>query len=101
MDASITYDGCYQAGKKVTFPVNVSSTMIESLNKKDVTFLEFNGNIGNQKIKYSISEYNPNKITGIYQSNNPDDTGSIDIYPSEKKKIDYGTRNGMSWCVIF
>ncbi len=99
VEASITYDGCYNNRKKVEFPIHISSTSVESLNKREVTFLEFKGNIGSQRIEYSISEYHPNRIVGIYSSYGPDDVGSVELTPTQKRKIDYGERES-SWCVI-
>lgn len=96
--ASISYEGCYNGGKKLTFPIQVSATEIESLNKRDVTYLEFHGNIGNQRIEYSISEYKTDRIIGIYKSYDPNDAGTIELVPTKEKRIDYGERP--TWCVI-
>jgi hypothetical protein len=100
IDAAIKYKTSYGKSNITRFPVIISPEMIESLNNKDVTFLEFFGKIGSREIKYSISEYNKDKITGIYLSHNPDDTGSIDLIPTEDKHIDYGDKKTNSWCTI-
>ena len=98
VNAIITYDGIYNSGKKVIFPITVTSTEIESLNKREVTYLEFVGYIGNQKIKYSISNYKSDKITGIYKSFKPNDVGNIELETTEDRKIDYGPKQSV--CVI-
>jgi len=100
VDALITYDGCYNSGKKISFPVNVISTEIKSLQKRDVTYLEFTGFIGNQKIEYSISEYKADRIVGIYKSYYPNDAGTIELKPTDERQIDMGVRSKSSWCVI-
>ena len=103
VDAVITYHGCYNSGKRVTFLIHVNSTSVETLNKQVVTYLEFVGYVGDQKIEYSISDYKPNRIIGIYKSYGPDDVGNIELYPTKNRRtIDYGTGNkqGSNWCVI-
>lgn len=100
VDAVITYDGCYNSGKKVSFPIKITSTEIETLHKREVTYLEFTGSIGDQKIEYSISQYTPNRIIGIYKSYDPHDAGSIELKSSEDHRVDHKVQKGNSWCVI-
>lgn len=104
-EATITYEGCYNFGNSDEIKLKIVSTMIEMLNKKEVTYLEFSGYIGSHRIEYSISEYSDNKIVGIYKSYNPDDVGIIELFKTVKtKNVDPKNKqnqNKTSWCVIF
>ena len=95
-EAIITFDGCYNSNETITFTIEVTSTEIETLTKCEVTFLEFVGYIDNQRIEYSISEYNHDKIIGIYKSYDPDDAGTIELIPTVKKN----KKENNNWCVL-
>ena len=97
---AINYTGPFKTDQIDSFMVTVSKSDIDRLNSNEVTYLEFSGNIGYQVIEYSIAEYNPNRIIGIYKSYNPEDFGDIELRPSSIRSINYGVSKS-GWCAIF